>query len=157
MNVDVPVSDARRIEILASALPVWHAAQVAIDATMVSPLGRDGQPKGSSARQAGAVLEQAARRKRETYPEVLTARRCRLVVFGIEVGGRWNGEARDLLRALARAKARERPQWLRASALQAFHQRWSGVVAVAAPPPSVACLVRARMPWMELRRPCPRC
>ena len=91
------------------------------------------QPRGSSARQAGAVLEQAARRKRETtYPELLTARRCRLVVFGIEVGGRWNGEARDLLRALARAKARERPQWLRASALQAFHQRWSGVVAVAA-------------------------
>ena len=42
---------------------------------------------GSSARQAGAVLEQAARRKRE----LLTARR--LVVFGIEVGGRWNGEA----------------------------------------------------------------
>ena len=65
-NVDVPVSDARRTEILAFALPVWHGAQVAIDATMVSPLGRDGQPRGSSARQAGAVLEQAARRKRET-------------------------------------------------------------------------------------------
>ena len=62
MNVDVPVSDARRIEILASALPVWHGAQFAVDAMMVSPLGRDGQPRGSSARQAGAVLEQAARR-----------------------------------------------------------------------------------------------
>ena len=100
---------------------------------LVSPLGRDGQPRGSSARKTWAVLEQAARRKRETtYPELLTARRCRPVVFGIEVGGRWNGEARDLLRAPARAKARERPQWLRASALQAFHQRWSGVVAVAA-------------------------
>ena len=132
MNVDVPVPDARRIEILASALPVWHGAQVSIDATMVSPLGRDGQPRGSSARQAGAVLEQAARRKRETtYPELLTARRCRLVVFGIEVGGRWNGEARHLFRALARAKARGRSQWLRASALQAFHKRWSGVVPVA--------------------------
>ena len=47
--MDVPVSDARRIEILASALPVWHGAQVAIDAAMVSPLGRDGQPRGSSA------------------------------------------------------------------------------------------------------------
>ena len=79
------------------------------------------------------MLEQAARRKRETtYPELLAARRCRLVVFGVEVGGRWTGEARELLRALARAKARERPQWLRASAVQAFHQRWSGIVAVAA-------------------------
>ena len=79
------------------------------------------------------MLEQAARRKRETtYPELLAARQCRLVVFGVEVGGRWNGEARELLRALARAKARERPQWLRASAAQAFHQRWSGIIAVAA-------------------------
>ena len=72
---------------------------------------------------------------------------CRLVVFGIEVGGRWNGEARDLLRALARAKARERPQCLRASALQAFHQRWSGVVAVAAQraaPPLPEVLAAAR-------------
>ena len=133
MNVDVPVSDARCIEILASALPVWHGAQVAIDTTLVSPIGKDGQPRGRSAREAGGVLEQAARRKRETtYPELLAARRCRLVVFGVEVGGRWNGEARELLRALARAKARERPQWLRASAVQAFHQRWSGIIAVAA-------------------------
>ena len=93
MNVDVPVSDARCIEILAS-LPVWHGAQVAIDTTLVSPIGRDGQPRGrSAAREAGGVLEQAARRKRETtYPELLAARRCRLVVFGVKVGGRWNGE-----------------------------------------------------------------
>ena len=44
MNVDVPVSDAWCIEILASALPVWHGAQVAIDTTgLVSPIGRDGR------------------------------------------------------------------------------------------------------------------
>ena len=30
MNLDVPVSDARCVEILVSALPVWHGAQVAI-------------------------------------------------------------------------------------------------------------------------------
>ena len=29
-----------------AAAAVWHGAQVAIDATMVSPLGRDGQPRG---------------------------------------------------------------------------------------------------------------
>ena len=57
MNVDVPVSDARCIEILASALPVWHGAQAAIDTTFVSPIGRDGQPRGRSAREAGGVLD----------------------------------------------------------------------------------------------------
>ena len=135
-------------EILASALPVWHGAQVAIDATMVSPLGRDGQPRGSSARQAGAVLEQAARRKRETIcPELLTARRCRLVV-----GGRWNGEGfaprpRPCQAAGAASVAAClsvcRPFTSAGPAL--FPLRHSGP----SPPPSLACLARARMPWME--------
>ena len=62
-----------------------------------------------------------------------------------------------MLRALARAKARERPQWLRASAVQAFHQRWSGIIAVAALPLWLACQERAWTPWMAPLRPGPRC
>ena len=39
--------------------------------------------------QPGVALARAAQRKRRhTYPELLRARRCRLVVFGIETGGR---------------------------------------------------------------------
>lgn len=51
--------------------------------------GGDGEPTGHSAREAGGVLEQTAHRKEEaTYPELLAARRCRLIVFGVEVGGK---------------------------------------------------------------------
>ena len=33
--IDVLVSDARRIEVVANGLPLWHGAQLAIDATIV--------------------------------------------------------------------------------------------------------------------------
>ena len=41
MNIDVPVSDARRIEVVANGLPLWHGAQLAIDATIVSSVLQD--------------------------------------------------------------------------------------------------------------------
>ena len=41
----------------------------------------------------GVALAHAAQRKsHHTYPELGRARRCRLIVFGIEVGGRWAPE-----------------------------------------------------------------
>ena len=46
-----------------------------------------------------------ARRKRhQTYPELEHARRCRLVVVGLEVGGRFGAETVQLLRLLARRR-----------------------------------------------------
>ena len=38
MSIDVPVSDDRRIEVVANGLPLWHGSQQAIDATIVSPV-----------------------------------------------------------------------------------------------------------------------
>lgn len=133
MNIDVPVNDDRNIEVVANGLPLWHGAQVAVDATLVCPVGRDGLPRPRGAAVPGLALQQAAREKREgTYRELLEARRCRLVVFGLEVGGRWSQEALNFIRQLARAKARSQPDWLRGSAMQAYSHRWSGLAAVAA-------------------------
>ena len=39
------------------------------------------------------VRNAAQRKRRQTYPELDRGRRCRLVVFGLEVGGRWDAEA----------------------------------------------------------------
>ena len=32
MNADAPVQDARRIEVVCNVLPLWHGAQLAVDA-----------------------------------------------------------------------------------------------------------------------------
>ena len=44
MNLDVPIHDGRRIEVVCNGLPLWHGAQLAVDATLVSPVFRDGRP-----------------------------------------------------------------------------------------------------------------
>ena len=133
MNLDLPVADQRQIEVVANGLPLWHGAQLAVDATLVCPVGRDGHPRPGGDVVPGLALQQAARTKREdTYPEFLASERSRLVVFGLEVGGRWDQEALDFLRGLARAKARAQPDWLRASCVQGYLHRWTALAAVAA-------------------------
>ena len=120
-------SRERQIEIVANGLPLWHGAQLAIDATLVAPLSRNGAARPRADQVAGATIAHATRKKRhQTYPELLRASQCRLVVFALETGGRWGDEALDLLRRLARAKAREAPPWLRASAAQGWANHWSG-------------------------------
>ena len=133
MNIDVPASDARRIEVVCNGLPLWHGAQLAVDATLVSPLTRDGQPQPTADAQPGVALARAARRKRRhTYPELFRARRCRLVVFGIETGGRWSEEAATFLRLLVQARAASAPVAVRRAAQAVWVYRWSGILSVAA-------------------------
>ena len=75
--------------------PLWHGSQLAIDATIVSPVTRAGKAQpGADARLVGA----ARRNGRQTYPELARARRCRLVIVGVEVGGRFSSEADTWLR-----------------------------------------------------------
>ena len=126
-------SDARRIEVLANGLPLWQGAQAAVDTTLVSPLTRDGAPRPGANRTAGSAVAAAAYRKRQvTYPELAVARRCKLVVVGIEVGGRFGAEAAAFLRKLAVARAWEMPTRLRTATRQAPLHRWMGKLATAA-------------------------
>ena len=122
MNLHVPVHDARHIEVICNGLALWHGSQVAVDATIVSPDARDGAPRPRA----------ASGKHRQTYPELSRSRRCRLVVFGVEVGGRWATEAASFLRMLARVRAASAPPALCPTAQNAWVQRWSGIISVAA-------------------------
>ena len=106
----IPVRDARRIEVVCNGSPLWHGAQLAVDATVVSPVTRAGEARANADARPGLALDQAAQRKRRhIYPELEGARRCRLVVFGVEIGGRWSREAAQFVRLLARARAAAAP------------------------------------------------
>ena len=100
MNLDVPVIDARRVEVVANGLPLWHGAQLGIDATIVSPVTRTGFARPGAhtrSRRAGRSQTQTA----PNLPRAQGAKRARLVVLGIEVGGRVSTEAASFLRLLA--------------------------------------------------------
>ena len=128
----LPISDARRLEVVANGLPSFHGAQVAVDVTLVSPIQRDGCPRPGADTEPGLALTQAEERKRRTYPEFGRQGRCRLVVLALEVGGRWSSATQTFLRALARGRALASPSSSRAALAHALQRRWSQMLSVAA-------------------------
>ena len=110
---------------MADGLPLFGGAQLAVDTTVVSALRSDGTAIPRAAHTAGVALEAARRRKEGRYPELVGPRaRSRLVVFGVEVGGRWSGESQTFISQLARARARGEQPILRRRAEQAWRIRW---------------------------------
>ena len=111
---------------------MWGGSQLAVDTTLVSPLTRSGERRSRGGTYAGAALQDARRNNERTYPELLHNRRCRLVVLGIEVGGRWSNEASSFIRMLAKARARSSPPSLQAATTSALVSRWSALLTHAA-------------------------
>ena len=132
LNLVVHNQDDRRIEVIANSLPLWGGAQLAVDTTLVSALDSAGQLRRQQRSTTGAALRIARRAKERTYPELLRAERCRLVVLGIELGGRWSSEAAQFVRMLARSRARSAPHVLRSGATAAYVSRWSALLSFAA-------------------------
>ena len=87
--------DSRRLEVVADGLPLFHGTQLAVDTTLVSPVGRDGLPCPRCAREWSSPHHRQTKR---TYPE-LTGRfgLAKLVVLACEVGG--STETRAFLRS----------------------------------------------------------
>ena len=124
LNLDVPAADGRRTEVVANGLPLWQGAQIAIDATVVSPVRRDGSARPEADSEPGLALARALNRKHRTYPKLQRARRCKLVVFGVELGGRINRSTLTFLR--------QRAPWCVAGAQQALVRRWTALPSLAA-------------------------
>ena len=64
LNLGLPITDARRLEVVANGLPSFHGAQVAVDVTLVSPIQRDACPRPGAAAEPGLAIAQAEERKR---------------------------------------------------------------------------------------------
>ena len=138
-------ADERRLEVIADGLPLFHGAQLAIDTTMVSPLGRDGAPHPQCANVDGAAMLAARRRKQRRYPELAGEDgRARLVVLACEVGGRWSDESRHFLRQLSRAKARQEHPMLQQRVRHAWLFRWGSMLACSAARALALSLLEAR-------------
>ena len=112
-------------------MTVHRGAQVAVDATLVSPLKRNGTARPRAHWQDGAALQDARKAKQRNYPELLRSRRCRLLTAGMEVGGRWEETAYEFLVELAKEKAQEAPKLLRGSATHGWLRRWVSLLSKA--------------------------
>ena len=123
----VPSNGIRRIEVIATGLPLFGGIQLAVDATLVSAVKADGTAQPRAERSDGVRLEESQRHTERKYPELLEAQRCKLVVAAMEVGGRWSEESYFFLDTLAQGRAAEAPKALRESVFQACKTRWARI------------------------------
>ena len=137
----IGATDGRRLEVIATGLPLHRGVPLGIDATLVSPVRADGILWPKAAKEDGVALARAERAKATTYPELVASPVVRLVTVAMEVGGRMSTSTRQLLRQLARAKARAAPAALRAAARTAWVARWTSLLSVAAQSALAATLV----------------
>ncbi len=129
MNVNgISAHDGRRVEVVANGLPLWNGVQLVVDATLVSPVRRDGSPQPGAEEENAVQLDRARARKERTYRELLRSRRCRLVCLGMEVGGRWSQEAYTFVHLLARCKARAKAAIIRKAVQMSFMHRWNSYI-----------------------------
>ena len=125
------VVDARRLEVVVDGLSLFGGAQLAVDPTLGSALRSDG-PRRRAKRIDGVALWEARRRKERTYRETMGYnRRARLVVLGVEVGGRWSQEMQHFVSRLARAKARGETNLMCRRVERAWRLRWGSILACA--------------------------
>ena len=126
----VSAEDRRRLDfVLYGATLLGYA--LCADATLVSPLARDGRPVARAADVNGAAIQAARRRKQARYPELSRGGPHRLLVLACEVGGRWSDECVDLLRTLTAVRARRTAPAIRAAATTAWHRRWWSLLSIA--------------------------
>ena len=151
-------ADGRRIEVVATGLPMLSGVPIAIDATVVSPLNVKGEPQPRAAEGPGVALADAIKDKETTYPELLNSPMLRLVTAATETGGRMNPAAKKLIRAAAAARARSEPSILQAGLFRALYARWVTMISVAVQDAVAASLVLEGCPcWRQqtARRLCP--
>ena len=99
-------TDGRRLEIVATGLPLHRGAPLGCDATMVSPLHADGTPWRRADTEAGVAIQHGEACKARTYPELVESSQLRLLTLAVETGGRWSTTCATTVRQLAAAKAR---------------------------------------------------
>ena len=125
-------SDARKLDVVATGLPLYGGRTIVVDATLRSPLTGAGMWRFNADQADGATFPQAVRDKHNKYPELLAqGLRIQFVVAATEVGGRCNDQLIDLVRQLARHKASTFARPLRASMHTILARRFWGILSVA--------------------------
>ena len=128
----IALTDDRRLEVMATGLPLFRGVPLGLDTTMTSPLHADGRPWPKADVDEEVAIKRATVDKERTYPELVGSSVLRLVALACETGGRWSSDTADVVHQLAYASSRSAPFRLRASANVGYrHRRWSILSVVA--------------------------
>ena len=110
---------------MARGLPLF------IDVTVLSPLTRQGAPRGRTSARGCSLLEHARDENDDTYAEVISTGLGSLQCLGCEVFGRWGAQCVKLVPALARERSRGLHPRLRRGFALSLQNRWWDILGVA--------------------------
>ena len=142
---NISATDERALEVVATGLPLARGVPLGVDATMVSVLHDNGEPRARADVKPGVCLARAEERKATTYPEIVNSEVLQLTTLACEVGGRWSATCVDTIAQLASARAREAPRHLQLSTRLAFEARWWALLSCAQQDALAATLVDDRL------------
>ena len=137
----IAAHDGRKLEIIATGLPLFNGVPLGVDASIVSPLHADGTVWLGADMKNGVAISRAEADKAATYPELIDSDELRLVTVACETGGRWSQTCVDLLRQLAKSRARDAPERLQLSARVGWETRWWTMLSVCVQDALAATLV----------------
>ena len=130
-TLPVDPADSRQLDFLAWGLRGF-GLPICADATIVSPLHRDGTPWPTTPETDGASFARAIRAKENTYPELAEHNPYgKLTVLACETGGRWHDTARGLIAQLVTTRTQNVHPLLRRAAGLAYQRRWWSLLSVA--------------------------
>ena len=127
----VPANDQRRLDLVVPGLNVANGLPLFCDVTVISPLSRNGRPRGGTSNKGGTLLQQADRKNNANYHEVISSGLGTLYSLGFEVYGRWHTSCIDLLDKLAREHSRGLSSRIRQGVYLSYLHRWSDLLAIA--------------------------
>jgi len=146
---NIRADDGRRLEIVATGLPLARGVPLGCDCTMVSPLHADGTHWAGADTTSGTAIRRAEGVKETTYHDLVNSDRLRLTTLACEVGGRWSATCLETVRQLAAARARAAPQHLRRSAQLAWTARWWAMLSIAAQNTLAATILDDAVPVLD--------
>jgi len=129
---NIRADDGRRLEVVATGLPLARGIPLGCDCTQVSPLHTDGSPWAGADVTSGVAIRRGEHEKEVTYHDLVGSDRLLLTTLACEVGGRWSAKCVETVRKLAAARARSAPTHLRRAAQLAWEARWWAMLSVAA-------------------------
>ena len=129
----VPTSpgDLRRLDLVVPGLSVHEGLPLFCDATIVTPISRNGFARPDTSNRVGRLLKEAIRTNANTYPEVTSSGLGKLLCLGAEVFGRWSSDCVELVPLLAREHSRDAHPQIRRGIMLGFQRRWWGILSVA--------------------------
>ena len=109
--------DNHRLEVVVGGVPLFRRVQLAIDTTMVFPVGSDRTARRQCAITSGAVLDQPG--GPSWFSHTVAPGWWSWVA---RWGGRWSDETRQFFAGCAAAKARSEPEIMRKSTMLGWLQ-----------------------------------